>query len=36
MDVQPQLEVKSFPKEPTKPVAANREGTYIVDGEKRP
>ncbi|KAL0017412.1 hypothetical protein SO802_004481 [Lithocarpus litseifolius] len=28
----PQVEVKSFPSEPIQPVAANREGTYIVGG----
>ncbi|KAG2663648.1 hypothetical protein I3760_16G042900 [Carya illinoinensis] len=28
----PQVEVKSFPAEPIKPLAANREGTYIVGG----
>jgi hypothetical protein len=30
--VQPQAEVKSFPEEPIKALAANREGTYIVGG----
>ena len=30
--VQPQVEVRSFPSEPIQPVAANREGTYIVGG----
>lgn len=30
--VQPQADVKSFPAEPIKPLAANREGTYIVGG----
>lgn len=28
----PQADVKSFPAEPIKPLAANREGTYIVGG----
>ncbi|KAL6317298.1 hypothetical protein AAG906_030051 [Vitis piasezkii] len=28
----PQVEVKSFPAEPIKPLAANREGTYIAGG----
>ncbi|XP_044512249.1 protein ROOT INITIATION DEFECTIVE 3 [Mangifera indica] len=28
----PQAEVKSFPAEPIKPIAANSEGTYIVGG----
>lgn len=26
------MEVKSFPAEPIKPLAANREGTYIAGG----
>lgn len=30
--VQPQVEVKSFPAEQIKPLAANSEGTYIVGG----
>ena len=30
--LQPQVEVKSFPAEQIKPLAANNEGTYIVGG----
>lgn len=30
--VQPQVEIKSFPAESIKPLAANREGTYIAGG----
>ncbi|KAK9271064.1 hypothetical protein L1049_026653 [Liquidambar formosana] len=28
----PQVEIKSFPAEPIKPLASNREGTYIIGG----
>lgn len=30
--VQPQAEVKSFPAEPIKPLAANHSGTYLAGG----
>lgn len=30
--MQPQVDVKSFPAEQIKPLAANSEGTYIVGG----
>jgi len=32
MRVQPQVEVKSFPAEPIKPLASNHPGTFIVGG----
>jgi len=32
MRAQPQVEVKSFPAEPIKPLASNHLGTYIVGG----
>ena len=32
MRVQPQVEVKSFPAEAIKPLAANHPGTYIAGG----
>lgn len=32
MTLQPQVDVKSFPAEPIKPLAANHPGTYIAGG----
>lgn len=32
MALQPQVEAKSFPAEPIKPLAANHPGTYIAGG----
>jgi len=32
MRVQPQVEVKSFPAEPIKPLASNHLGTFIAGG----
>jgi len=32
MRVQPQVEVKSFPAEPIKPLASNHPGTFVVGG----
>jgi hypothetical protein len=32
MSLQPQVEVKSFPAEAIKPLAANHQGTYLVGG----
>jgi hypothetical protein len=32
MDLQPQVEVKSFPVEPIKPLAGNHQGIYLAGG----